>query len=57
MEHVGHSIDLGAVEPIKEVHPVHIPSEIQADTLFTFVKEPEYLHTISTECSIGDIVS
>ena len=46
MEPVGHSIDLGAAEPIKEVHPVHIPSEIQADTLFTFMKEPEYLHTI-----------
>ena len=46
MEHVGHSIDLGAAEPINEVLPAHIPSEIQADTLFTFMKEPEYLHTI-----------
>lgn len=53
MEHVGHSIDLGAAEPIKEVHPVHIPSEIRADTLFTFMKEPEHLHTILMKAMIS----
>lgn len=53
MEHVGHSIDLGAAEPINEVLPAHIPSEIQADTLFTFMKEPEYLHTILQKAMIS----
>ena len=53
MADVEHSIDLGTAEPIKEVHPAHIPPEIQADTLFTFMKEPEYLHTILMKAMIS----
>ena len=53
MEHAEHSIDLGAAEPKNEVLPAHIPSEIQADTLFTFMKAPEYLHTILQKAMIS----
>lgn len=53
MDNIECGLDLGVAEPTHKVTPFHVPSEIQADTLFTFMQMPEYLHTIIRKSMIS----
>ena len=53
MDNITRGLDLGLAESTLEVVPVHVPSEIQADTLFTFMLAPEYLYTILRKSMIS----
>lgn len=53
MESSERGLDLGVAESTTEIVPPHVPSEIQADTLFTFMPMPEYLHTIIKKSMIS----
>lgn len=53
METIERSMNLGKAERTVEAVSTHIPSEIQADTLFTFMPQPEYLHTILQKAMIS----
>lgn len=53
MSELSKGMNLGAANVTTEKAEVHIPSNIQADTLFTFMKQPEYLFAIISKASIS----
>lgn len=42
MDYNNQGLDLGSATSTPESTPVHFPSEMQADTLFTFMPLPEF---------------
>ena len=53
MDNVNRGLDLGHAKSTPEATLLHVPSEIQADTLFTFMPQPEFLYTIIRKSMIS----